>query len=103
MREITLAEKIGYKKITLEDALKIKPKDYLGAFVISKKPINQNGFRTSVGKIHSYYRGKNVTKITRTEEVHFLNRTNVRLCDMVDRDKLNELVDEAFTEELKKG
>ncbi|WP_336615729.1 hypothetical protein [Campylobacter sp. RM12637] len=44
-----------------------------------------------------------MTKITRTEEVHFLNRTNVRLCDMVDRDKINELVDEAFTEELKKG
>lgn len=103
VREITLAEKIGYKTITLEDALKIKPKDHPGSFVMSKKPINQNGFRTSVGEIHTYYRGKNGTKITRTEEVHFLNRTNVRLCDMVDRDKLNELVDEAFTEELKKG
>lgn len=102
VREITLAEKIGYKTITLEDALKIKPKDHPGSFVMSKKPINQNGFRTSVGKVNSYYRGKNGTKITRTEEVHFLNRTNVRLCDMVDRNKLNELADEAFMLELEK-
>lgn len=93
VREITLAEKIGYKTITIEDALKIKSKDHPGSFVMSKKPINQNGFRTS---------GKNGKKITRTEEVHFLNRTNVRLCDMVDRDKLNELADEAFMLELEK-